>query len=87
MKLRSFYKSILLLCLSSNLAVADINADINKEVLLAPKCFMDNNSFQYNELAFDKQQDLVLFEVDTKSWWQQLPTINRTCGKLIMSIF
>lgn len=57
----------------------------NQEIILAPKCFVENNGFEYNELAFNKNSNMVLFSVNKETWWQNLNDINHKadCGKFI----
>jgi leucyl aminopeptidase len=61
------------------------HSDVNTELLLAPKCFITNNSFEYNELAYHKSNDMVFFGVNREYWWQQLDKLNHkpNCGKFI----
>lgn len=82
-----------LLCLFSALSLASsvfagskmLNIDSEQEILLSPKCFLDGNGFEYQELAFNKSKDFVLFSVNREYWWQQLSKVKHTkeCGKFL----
>lgn len=60
-------------------------SDKTQDLLIAPNCFLENNSFDYTELAINQSQDRVLFAVDRTYWWQQLNYIEhkKDCGKFI----
>ena len=83
---KTLTKSLLvsLVCLSNTFASSTFLPETS-ELLLAPKCFIDNNSFTYNELVFNAKDNTVLFSVDRESWWKQLESINHKgdCGKFI----
>ena len=59
----------------------------NQEFLVAPKCFINNNSFTHQELAYNQQKDLVLFAVERNYWWNQLEGLKQdrsnVCGKFV----
>ncbi len=80
------YRAILSsLFVMSSLAVA--NEGVQQEYLVAPKCFISNNNFTHEELAYNKEKDLVLFSVEQAYWWDQLAVLKQdrqnVCGKFI----
>lgn len=78
--------AILSLSVSSLNIIAQIQSqEDSTDLLLAPKCFIANNSFKYDELVYNKSHDMVLFSVNRTAWLQQLEDLNykSDCGKFV----
>lgn len=77
---------IAIFCVVSSLNIFAVDLDLKKtELLIAPKCFIENNSIVYDELAYNKKYDMVLMAVDRKYLWQKLEHVKhiKTCGKFL----
>ncbi len=88
----SFKRNLLnLLTGSTLLFIASMSVGLagTNEMLLAKKCFVEKNNFEYKQMAYSADKELVLFSVEQKYWWEQLLQIKaqkqytKDCGQFV----
>lgn len=83
---KKIFIAIFYVLYSFNILAINLDLDLKStEILLAPKCFIDNNSIIYDELAYDKNHEMVLMAVDRKYLWDKLNNVKHltSCGKFL----